>query len=315
MRGTPLRTSSQRQASASAAAAATAHRAPAQQVARNAAATAGRRITCGAADAWRWTKPQRAVRSASQRICRRPGQPMQRPGRAGIAELALGAQHEHRQALQRRRAAGRRCRPAAGSSATRARPRSWPAAGPWASSSRPGGPRPSSRCSMSCVSWPCRKLPRRRLAPGSRPSRAGSRRHRQSTVGSGVSAMRQLSSSPMSSTSKGSRWLLAGPIGVLLLLCALAAAGVWWWLDRPLAAGRAIGGAVDRARHHAARRGAGLGRRRRADLAAAALRMVPLVGPGAAHPRRQLRDRDRHHAARAAGQDGAGRRDAGDACA
>jgi len=37
----------------------------------------------------------------------------------------------------------------------------------------------------------------------------------------------------MSSTSKGSRWLL-GAIGVLLLLCALAAASVWWWLDRPL---------------------------------------------------------------------------------
>jgi len=37
----------------------------------------------------------------------------------------------------------------------------------------------------------------------------------------------------MSSTSKGSRWLL-GAIGVLLLSCALAAASVWWWLDRPL---------------------------------------------------------------------------------
>ncbi len=37
----------------------------------------------------------------------------------------------------------------------------------------------------------------------------------------------------MSSTSKGSRWL-RWTIGVLLLLSALAAAGVWWWLDRPL---------------------------------------------------------------------------------
>jgi UPF0755 protein len=38
----------------------------------------------------------------------------------------------------------------------------------------------------------------------------------------------------MSSTSKGSRWLLRA-IGALLVLCALAAASVWWWLDRPLA--------------------------------------------------------------------------------
>lgn len=37
----------------------------------------------------------------------------------------------------------------------------------------------------------------------------------------------------MSSTSKGSRWLL-GAIGVLLLSGALAAASAWWWLDRPL---------------------------------------------------------------------------------
>ena len=33
--------------------------------------------------------------------------------------------------------------------------------------------------------------------------------------------------------SKGSRWLL-GAIGGLVLLCAVAAAGLWWWLDRPL---------------------------------------------------------------------------------
>jgi len=31
----------------------------------------------------------------------------------------------------------------------------------------------------------------------------------------------------------GSRWLL-GAIGGLVLLCAVAAAGLWWWLDRPL---------------------------------------------------------------------------------
>jgi UPF0755 protein len=37
----------------------------------------------------------------------------------------------------------------------------------------------------------------------------------------------------MSSTSKGSRRLL-GAIGVFLLLCALVAASVWAWLDRPL---------------------------------------------------------------------------------
>jgi UPF0755 protein len=37
----------------------------------------------------------------------------------------------------------------------------------------------------------------------------------------------------MSATSKGLRWLLWA-LGVLLLLCALAAASVWWWLDRPM---------------------------------------------------------------------------------
>jgi len=37
----------------------------------------------------------------------------------------------------------------------------------------------------------------------------------------------------MSSTSKGSRWLL-GAIAVLSLLCALTAASAWWWLQRPL---------------------------------------------------------------------------------
>ncbi|MGL6109265.1 MAG: endolytic transglycosylase MltG [Rubrivivax sp.] len=37
----------------------------------------------------------------------------------------------------------------------------------------------------------------------------------------------------MSSTSKGSRWLL-GSLALLGLLAALAAAGAWWWLDRPL---------------------------------------------------------------------------------
>jgi UPF0755 protein len=38
----------------------------------------------------------------------------------------------------------------------------------------------------------------------------------------------------MSSTSKGLRWLL-GALGLSLLLCALAAASAWWWLDRALA--------------------------------------------------------------------------------
>jgi UPF0755 protein len=38
----------------------------------------------------------------------------------------------------------------------------------------------------------------------------------------------------MSSTSKGSRWLLRAAL-VLLLLCAAAASSAWWWLQRPLA--------------------------------------------------------------------------------
>jgi UPF0755 protein len=37
----------------------------------------------------------------------------------------------------------------------------------------------------------------------------------------------------MSSTSKGSRWLLQA-IAALVLLCAVAAANAWWWLQRPL---------------------------------------------------------------------------------
>jgi len=37
----------------------------------------------------------------------------------------------------------------------------------------------------------------------------------------------------MYASSKGLRWLL-GALGVLSLSCALAAIGVWWWLDRPL---------------------------------------------------------------------------------
>lgn len=37
----------------------------------------------------------------------------------------------------------------------------------------------------------------------------------------------------MSSTSKGSRWQLRA-IAALLLGCAVLAAGVWWWLQKPL---------------------------------------------------------------------------------
>ena len=72
---------------------------------------------------------------------------------------------------------------------------------------------------------------------------------------------------------------------------------------------------VDRARPDAARDRRCLGERRRADVAAAALRMVPLVRPRAPDPRRQLRDRRRHDADPPARQDGARRRDARRACA
>ena len=94
-------------------------------------------------------------------------------------------------------------------------------------------------------------------------------------------------------------------------VCALparAAARRWrrrrlrglWWLHQPLPLAARPGRPVDRARHHAARD------RRRPwvdagvdAVAAAALRVVPLVGPGPPDPRRQLRARARHHAARA----------------
>ena len=52
-----------------------------------------------------------------------------------------------------------------------ARPRSWPAGGPWPSRSRRAGPRPGRASRTSLVSWPCRKLaasaPRARITPRS----------------------------------------------------------------------------------------------------------------------------------------------------
>ena len=106
------------------------------------------------------------------------------------------------------------------------------------------------------------------------------------------------------------------------------------WRDSWLAAGRRCrrrrrqrrpgGGCTDRCRSRAIRsscRSSPAARRARSPTAwvragvmtspLAALRMVPLVGPGAPDPRRQLRDRPRHDADPPAREDGARRRDAG----
>ena len=80
------------------------------------------------------------------------------------------------------------------------------------------------------------------------------------------SVMRRLSSPPMSSTSKGSRAAARAPWRCWSLAGALArAAPPGGGCDRPLPLAGAIGRAVDRSRHHAARGGHRLGRRRRAD--------------------------------------------------
>jgi len=83
-------------------------------------------------------------------------------------------------------------------------------------------------------------------------------------------------------------------------------------VDRASArAGQPYRGTVRRTRRHAAHHRAAVGGCRGADLAAASVRMVPLVAPGAQHPRRQLRADRRDHTAPVARQDGARRRDAG----
>ena len=115
----------------------------------------------------------------------------------------------------------------------------------------------------------------------------------------------------MSRRRSGTRLLLRLLIA-LLVVGALAAALVVALAGPAAGPGQTDGRAVDRRRQLAARHRPGLGRRRREDLAALALRMVPLVGPGAADPRRQLRGRDRRHAAPAAADHGARARSARD---
>ena len=160
---------------------------------------------------------------------------------------------------------------------------------------------------MSCVSWPCRKAAASAPcgadhAPVGQRQRRRRRGRRQAVFGHAaiIIAAHVFDVQGVAPPADGRR------------SCCLLLAWRWqrrvpgWWLNRPLALAAPDGRAVDRARHHAARGRARLGRCRRAGLARAALRVVPLVGPGAPHPRRQLRDRARRHAAPAAGQDGAG---------
>ena len=171
---------------------------------------------------------------------------------------------------------------------------------------------------MSCVSWPCRKLrasgPVARITPqsGRRTAPWGS-----GLGGQGVGVMRRLSSAPMRMVGPrgfGALRVAAAWCSLLLLVALAAGAPGGGWTARwrwPAAASSCRSSpAPRRARWPQAWVDAGVQTTPRLLYA-----MVPLVGPGAAHPRRQLRDRRRHHAAPPAGQDGAGRRDAGDTCA
>ena len=91
----------------------------------------------------------------------------------------------------------------------------------------------------------------------------------------------------MSSTSKGSRWLL-GALALLVLAGALAAGVAWWWLERPLplagtSAELSIEAGTTPRDVAIAWVNAGVLTHRRA-----AVPMVPLVGTGQAHPCGQL---------------------------
>ena len=74
------------------------------------------------------------------------------------------------------RATGRRCRPAAARRRRCARSRSWPAAAPWPSSSRPGGPPARRDAARPASAGRAGSWRHRRPARGSRPSRQGARR-------------------------------------------------------------------------------------------------------------------------------------------
>ena len=265
-----------------------------------------------------------AQAAASPSIARRgrPGQAAQRDLGAGIAELALGAQHEHRQALQRRREhAG-----AAGQQelvvGRAARPRSSPAAGPWPSRSRPAAPARAERENvvgeLALQEGGGIGAARR----GSRPSRSSRQAPLDRERGDGHA--------PLSSAAHDMRGAGAGALArssrddeslALPVRCCCSS-------PRRRRLLRPGGGCTGRCRWPPIRsscRSSPARRRARSPRPGSrpACRPSPLLlyewfrwsGRGAQDPRRQLRDRRRHDADRPARQDGARRRDARPPCA
>ena len=298
MRATPLLTSSHDQASgasAGSAGAAAVGRAR-QQVARQAVrhragAAPGRpRLRCAA-------RPSDGAPAPSQAVAAVPGQA--RTARSdALASLSLhlarstnidrrlsvaGSTSALQASSTRRRRHARRTKLAS------SRPLARAIAGQARAAARRGAARPAS--AGRAGSWR-----HRRPARGSRPSRPGA--PRLARIRRSGSFMRQLSwPDHEPELARVMRWLLRLLLLVLLAggrrgRCGVVVAAT------ALAAGRTDRRGVDRTRPDPAPRGRTVGRGRRAGAAAVALRVVPLVGPLAPDPRRQLRDRGRHHAAR-----------------
>jgi hypothetical protein len=238
--------------------------------------------------------PGRIAQAADRPRCR-PGRTAARSALASLSlHLARSTNIDSRFSVA---AAGRRCRPAdrVGAGQT-----------------MKAGQQPAlGRAVAGQAAWPCARLQDvlRQLAVqeaggrqgpgrGSRPSRC--RRSAPSAKVFGQGRVGWLACAIIISP-----WLRRpGAAAKWLAACVAAAAGwgcgsggrAWWWLERPLTLARA---AVELSIEPGTtpREVAQAWVAPVCDVAAAAVPVVPLVGAGAAHPCRQLRDRQRHHAA------------------